>query len=118
MNVSGEARVARKDSSDPGKGWPSENPYGIKETRASRNRLVAGSKQSGAPSRMRPRMLAGSQALKIAASVPPSECPTRNGLLPRTRPEILATHLKMASTLTAPTSVALMCRWRSRPQHQ
>src|SRR6188508_3362138 len=26
--------------------------------------------------------------------------------------------LRIVGALTAPTSVALMCRWRSRPQHQ
>src|SRR3990170_5925354 len=26
--------------------------------------------------------------------------------------------LRIVGTLTAPTSMALMCRWRSRPQHQ
>ena len=73
INVPGDARVAINDSSDPGKGSPSDSAGGIRETSASRNQLVAGSKQSGAPRSMRPRMLAGVQAVKIAASVPPSE---------------------------------------------
>jgi hypothetical protein len=73
INVSGDAKVTMNDSSDPGKGSSSDSAGGIKETSVSRNRLVAGSKQSGAPRSMRPRMLAGAQAVKIAAIVPPSE---------------------------------------------
>jgi len=40
--VSGDARVAMNDSSDPGKASPSGSASGIKETRASRNRLRSG----------------------------------------------------------------------------
>jgi hypothetical protein len=42
-------------------------------------------------------MLAGAEALKIAANVPPSEWPTRNGFVPVAPLEIFATHSEMAS---------------------
>jgi hypothetical protein len=96
MNVLGDASVVMNASSEPGKESPWDSGCGTKETRASLNWLDAGSKQSGAPRRMRPRMLSGAEALKIAASVPPREWPARNGFVQAFCREILATHSEMA----------------------
>src|SRR6516225_9696192 len=101
MNVLGDARVVMNDSSEPGKGSPSDSDCGTKETRASLNWLDAGSKQSGAPRRMRPRMHSGAKALQNAASVPPREWPARNGFVRGFCREILATHSEMASVYSS-----------------
>jgi hypothetical protein len=80
--VSGDASALTCDNREPGTIFVSGGTCVNTDRSSSRNGLDAGAKQSGAPSNTRPRTLC-SIAQKIAASVPPSECPTKNGAVLR-----------------------------------
>jgi hypothetical protein len=96
MKVLGEAKALSWERSEPGTMSVSDSVDGAIETMASRKRLVPGSKQRGAPRSTRPRTLCGSKAPNMAANVPPSEWPMRNGFVPRASIEILAAASAMA----------------------
>src|SRR5262245_39410248 len=96
MKVPGEAKALSWDRSEPGTTSVSDSGDGAIETMASRKRFVPGMKQRGAPRSTRPRTLCGSRAPYMAANVPPSEWPMRNGFVPRVSIEILAVASEMA----------------------
>lgn len=96
MNVLGEASALTCERSEPGNGSASDRADGTKETIASRNVLCFGSKHSGAPRSTSPRTLSGAKAQYIAASVPPRECPIRNGFAPRPSADNCAIQLEIA----------------------
>jgi hypothetical protein len=89
--VSGAAAALSCDSREPGTISSAGSGSCVMATRVSRNELLPAANESGADNMTRPRKLPGSKAAKMAANVPPRECPIKNGLAPPAAAETSAT---------------------------